>query len=65
MLRREGWRENHKHICRLYSEQGLSLRLKRPRHNKPAQRRQPQLKVLSKTWTLSLTHYLTGVGYAC
>ena len=42
MLRREGWRDNHKHICRLYSEQGLSLRLKRPRHNKPAQRRQPQ-----------------------
>jgi len=40
MLRCEGWLDNHKLICRLYSEQGLSLRLKRPRRNKPAQRRQ-------------------------
>ncbi|MBB1585138.1 hypothetical protein H5P17_26100, partial [Serratia sp. OS31] len=28
MLRREGWRDNHKRIYRLYCEQGLSLRLK-------------------------------------
>lgn len=42
MLRREGWRDNHKRVYRLYSEQGLSLRLKRPRRNKSAQRRQPQ-----------------------
>ncbi|HCB2860461.1 TPA: IS3 family transposase [Klebsiella aerogenes] len=42
MLRREGWRDNHKRIYRLYSEQGLSLRLKRSRRNKSAQRRQPQ-----------------------
>jgi len=42
MLRREGWRDNHKRIYRLYCEQGLSLRLKRPRRNKSARRRQPQ-----------------------
>ncbi|KFD24888.1 transposase [Yokenella regensburgei ATCC 49455] len=42
MLRREGWRDNHKRIYRLYSEQGLSLHLKRPRRNKSAQRRQPR-----------------------
>ncbi|WP_425333073.1 IS3 family transposase [Erwinia persicina] len=42
MLRREGWRDNHKRIYRLYFEQGLSLRLKRPCRNKSAQRRQPQ-----------------------
>ncbi len=42
MLRREGWRDNHKLIYRLYREQGLSLRLKRPRRNKSAQRRQSQ-----------------------
>ncbi len=42
MLRREGWRDNHKRIYRLYSEQGLSLRLKRPRRNKSVQRIQPQ-----------------------
>ena len=38
----EGWRDNHKRIYRLYNETGLSLRLKRPRRNKSAQRRQPQ-----------------------
>lgn len=37
-----GWRDNHKRIYRLYREQGLSLRLKRLRRNKSAQRRQPQ-----------------------
>lgn len=37
MLRPEGWRDNHKRIYRLYCEQGLSLRLKRPRRNKSAQ----------------------------
>ncbi|MEE4611550.1 IS3 family transposase [Serratia marcescens] len=42
MLRREGWRDNHKRIYRLYCERGLSLRLKRPRRNKSAQCRQPQ-----------------------
>ena len=42
LLRREGWRDNHKLIYRLYREQGLSLRLRRPRRYKSAQRRQPQ-----------------------
>lgn len=31
-----------KNIFRLYSEQGLSLHLKRPRRNKSAQRREPR-----------------------
>ncbi|MBC3378339.1 IS3 family transposase [Serratia fonticola] len=42
MLRREGWRDYHKRIYRLNCEQGLPLRLKRPRRSKSAQRRQPQ-----------------------
>jgi len=41
MLRREGWRDNHKRVHRLYKEEGLSLRLCRPRHNGSARRRQP------------------------
>ncbi len=70
MPKREGCRDNHKRMCRLYSEQGLSLRLKRPRRNKSAHRRQPQPQGLYPNhiwgaWTLSLTHYLTDVGYAC
>lgn len=31
LLRREGWFVNHKRVYRLYREDGLSLRLKKPR----------------------------------
>ena len=31
LLRREGWVVNHKRIQRLYGEEGLNLRLRRPR----------------------------------
>ena len=42
MLRREGHLDNVKRIYRLYREEGLSLRLKRPRRNKAAKLRQPK-----------------------
>jgi putative transposase len=41
LLKRAGFKDNHKRVYRLYREQGLSLRLKRPRRNKAAQSRQP------------------------
>ena len=40
-LRREGWRDNHKRVHRIYCEEGLSMRERRPRRNKSAMRRQP------------------------
>lgn len=42
MLRREGWQDNVKRVYRLYQEQGLSLRMKRPKRNKSARLRQPK-----------------------
>ena len=33
LLRREGWPVNHKRVYRLYRNDGLSLRLKRPRRH--------------------------------
>jgi putative transposase len=39
-LRREGWRDNHKRTYRIYKEEGLNLRSKRPRRNKTAAHRQ-------------------------
>jgi putative transposase len=33
LLRREGWRVNHKRVYRLYQKEGLSLRRKRPRRH--------------------------------
>jgi putative transposase len=41
LLRRECSKDNQKRVYRLYREQGLSLRRKRPRRNKAAQSRQP------------------------
>ena len=42
MLQREGHKDNVKRIYRLYREEGLSLRLKRPRRNRAAKLRQPK-----------------------
>ncbi|SXE45858.1 IS3 family element, transposase orfB [Klebsiella variicola] len=69
MLRREGWRDNHKRIYRLYSEQELSLRLNRPRginrHCADSPSLRDCIRIMSGAWTLSLTPYLTRVGYVC
>lgn len=69
MLKREGWRDNHKRVYRLYREQGLSLRLKRPRRNKSALKRQPQPQGLYPNhvwgWILSPMRCLTVAGFAC
>lgn len=39
LLRREGWQDNHKRTYRIYREEGLNLRSKRPRRNKAAAHR--------------------------
>lgn len=39
LLRREGWPDNHKRTYRIYREEGLNLRSKRPRRNKAAAHR--------------------------
>jgi putative transposase len=41
LLRREGWHVNKKRVYRLYREEGLSLRRKRPKRRRSAMRRQP------------------------
>ena len=39
LLKREGWKDNHKRIYRIYKEEGLNLRSKRPRRSKSAAHR--------------------------
>ncbi|WP_127168094.1 IS3 family transposase [Xanthomonas euvesicatoria] len=51
MLRREGWRDNHKRVHRIYKEEGLSLRHCRPRRSRSSRRRQP-IKVATAPNTL-------------
>ena len=39
LLRREGWPDNHKRVYRIYKEEGLNLRSKRPRRSRAAAHR--------------------------
>ena len=54
MLRREGWQDNVKRVYRLYQEQGLSLRMKRPKRNKSARLPQPKQLVtaMNQIWSM-------------
>ena len=54
LLRREGWLVNHKPVYRLYREDGLSLRLKRPRRHVSAagRERQPAAGAPNELWSM-------------
>ena len=54
LLRREGWVVNHKRVYRLYREDGVSRRLKRPRrHISAVQRqRQPAATAANELWAM-------------
>ncbi len=54
LLRREGWKDNHKRVHRLYKEEGLNLRSKRPRRNKAAAHRleRPELSTNHECWSM-------------
>ncbi len=39
LLRREGWSVNHKRIYRIYSQEGLAMRVKTPRRHRSCRRR--------------------------
>ncbi len=54
LLKREGWPDNHKRIYRIYKEEGLNLRRKRPRRSKSAAHRveQPVASSLHECWSM-------------
>lgn len=54
LLRREGWKDNHKRVHRLYKEEGLNLRSKRPRRSKTAAHRLDRIKFTEKNQCWSM-----------
>ncbi|AKZ28967.1 transposase [Ralstonia solanacearum] len=54
LIRREGWLVNHKRVYRLYKEEGLNLRTKRPRRRKAAAHRleRPVLTAPNQSWSM-------------
>jgi putative transposase len=54
LLRRVGWVVNHERVYRLFREDGLSLRLKRPRRHVSAARRdrQPAALAPNEMWSM-------------
>ena len=57
MLRREGWRANHKRVERLYREEGLSLRRRR-RRKRLSHLRVPRERPVAanQTWAVDFIH---------
>ncbi len=54
LLRREGWHVNHKRVYRLYAQEGLSMRRKRPRRRRTAvaRRERPIVRAVDDTWAM-------------
>jgi putative transposase len=54
LLRREGWRINHKRVYRIYCEEGLNLRAKKPKRRRSAAQRvsQPPVPAVNESWSM-------------
>jgi putative transposase len=54
LLRREGFKDNHKRIYRLYREEGLNLRSKRPKRNRACAHRleRTQVSTINQCWSM-------------
>lgn len=54
LLKREGWNDNHKRIYRIYKEEGLNLRSKRPRRSKSGAHRLDRLELtgVHQCWSM-------------
>ena len=54
LLRRDGWRVNHKRVYRIYCEEGLNLRTKRPKRRVSAAHRvkRPAATTVNESWIM-------------
>jgi putative transposase len=58
LLRREGWPVNRKLIERLYREEGLTLKRKRPKRRRSAVRRERAVPAtaINERWAMDFVH---------
>ena len=54
LLQREGWKVNHKLVYRIYKEEGLTMRRKRPRRNRSCQIRESRTRPVhsNERWSM-------------
>ena len=69
LLRREGFKDNHKRVHRIYKEEGLNLRSKRPRRNKASAHRleRPVVNDLQQCWSMDFVsdNLFNGSRFRC
>lgn len=65
LLRREGWRANHKLVYRLYTEEGLTLKRRKPKRRKSAVQRQerPVPTAANQRWAMDFIHDTLSGGH--
>lgn len=58
LLRREGWPVNHKRVYRLYREEGLTLKRRRPKRRRSVMQRleRPVLERSDQRWAMDFVH---------
>ena len=66
LLRREGWRVNHKRVYRLYTDEGLTLKRRRPKRHRSASPRpgRPPATRPAERWTMDFMHDTLASGQA-
>jgi putative transposase len=54
LLRREGWPVNHKRVYRIYCEESLNLRTKKPKRRRSAEQRikRPAATTINESWSI-------------
>lgn len=63
MLKREGWKINHKRMERIYAEEGLALRIKRRKKRAAAARVPiPEPTAANQMWTVDIVHDRLACG---
>jgi putative transposase len=69
LLRREGFKDSRNRVYRIYKEEGLNLRSKRPRRNKAAAHRleRPELSSLHQCWSMDFVcdNLFNGHRFRC